>query len=203
MINLKSHIKEINCNYAETMYAAYMVGEWGIKVGYTPKSIPIARMQKRLADWQLSMDCNGALCEKSKATFKPCPVCVPEPYSKVLSYPVWGNSPFPQIYGCNAYLYPSSINVPAVLQGVEVVNPPILTYQYTVGELYGPLPGTTTFTPLDTNGNHFLIGRSIDLFQLTILQAGIDYTFDSTTGTITLLAGRLFNTGEVYSILTF
>ena len=161
MINLKDHIKSINCDYTETLYSLYMKGEWGIITGYVPKPLPIVRMQKRLADWQLSMECNGSLCVKSRATYKPCAVCVPEPYSKVVTYPTWGNSPFPQIdevYDCTR---PWSSSIPAVMQNINITVPPLFTLQYTVGSVEGPVIGSNTFAPTDSFGNHVLIGKTI------------------------------------------
>lgn len=203
MINLKSHIKSINCDYTETLYASYMKGEWGISVGYKPKPLPVIRMQKRLADWQLSMDCHGELCEKSNATYQPCNICPPVPFSKVVTYPTWGNSPFPQIDEAPDCNRSWSGITPAVIQNVNITVPPLFTLQYTVGSATGPIPGAITFAPVDSSGNHILIGKTIDLFQLTILQAGVDFSFDTTTGVITLLSGRLFNAGEVYTIISF
>jgi hypothetical protein len=203
MVNLKDHIKSINCDYTETLYANYMKGEWGITVGYVPKALPIVRMQKRLADWQLSMDCHGELCIKSRATYKQCNICPPVPYSTVVTYPTWGNSPFPQIDenpNCN---WSWSGVAPATIQTVNITVPPLFTLQYTVGATDGPIPGAVIFAPVDSLGNHILIGKTIDLFQLTVLQANVDYSFDTATGTITLLAGRIFNGGEVYTIISF
>jgi hypothetical protein len=298
MINLKQHIKKINSAFAETFFAKYMLGEWGIKVGYTPEPVSVVRMNKQLADWQLSMDCSGALCEQSKGhvsfsccppksqllqytiqvdccpagyNFDPtdgkcylpgntvpifaspclycptgysyqivgslascisdadgsyvnlstagphcvntisgsiagnpvfkCPTLVPD--SVVTKYPVWGDSPFPQIHDKPDCDKPWTAFHPAVLQTVNIVTPPIVTLYYTVDAAHGPISGTNTFTPLDGSGNPLLIGKNMDMLQLTMLQPGVDYSFNAGNGTITLLLGRLFNTNEVYTIITY
>lgn len=71
--------------------------------------------------------------------------------------------------------------------------------QVEVGATGGPVNGTTTFT-LST-----LIGKTIQ-FALSgygFYLQGDQFIFNSTTGTITLLTGLLFNTGEVYTIFYY
>lgn len=75
----------------------------------------------------------------------------------------------------------------------------VFAAQFTIGDGGGltPVNGATTYT------NPVLIGKS-PLIMVNgggFLVLNTDYSFNSTTGTITLLGGRLFNTGEVWTIL--
>jgi len=60
-----------------------------------------------------------------------------------------------------------------------------------------PVNGSTTYT------NTALISKSPIIFLngFGTLVNGVDYTFNNTTGVVTLIGGRVFNTGEVYTIL--
>jgi hypothetical protein len=65
-MNYKDAIKRINKDYANTTYATYMKQQWGVRVGYRIVDPYTMYMRKKLADWQLSYDCSGDLCTKSR-----------------------------------------------------------------------------------------------------------------------------------------
>ncbi len=195
MTNLKQHIKEINRDFTNVMYSKYLDGAWGIEAGYSQVPYTTVIMQKEIADWQLLSDCSGSLCALSTSGT-----------TVITSYPTWGNSPFPQPYdswSCPE-IAPGINNRTVTPQTVEIVIPPFVVVQYTVGATGGPIASTFSFTPLDINGDAYLIGTTtIEVAVGTILTLGVDYTFNIATGTITLQLGRVFNTGEVYTITSF
>lgn len=93
--------------------------------------------------------------------------------------------------------------VPVVVTRTVTTGPAVTIFQFTVGMVSGPVIGATTFTPY-IGGVAYLTGKTtIEVAQLMVLTLGTDYTFDTTTGTITLLLGRVFNNGEVYTITAF
>ncbi len=94
---------------------------------------------------------------------------------------------------CNVIPAPVIVNRIITIQGSDVSM-----IQYAVGASGGPVAGATTFTPSPS-----LIGKTVNVAMRILLDAGVDYTFSATTGTITLLEGRLFNTGEVYTIFSY
>jgi hypothetical protein len=64
MTNFKLDTKQVNQNFCSANLAAYMLGEYGIEVGYKVPPIQIVTMNKELMDWQLESDC-CALCNVS------------------------------------------------------------------------------------------------------------------------------------------
>lgn len=119
-----------------------------------------------------------------------------EPATTLLSAPV-GSA---QEYG---YTWCRPKPVPVVVTRTITTGPTVTIFQFTVGDISGPTIGTTTFTPY-IGGVAYLIGKTtIEVAQLMVLTLGTDYTFDTTTGKITLLLGRIFNLGEVYTITAF
>lgn len=201
MTNLKEHIAEVNGDFTALVNSWYMKSQWGISVGYPVPSAPVTLLRKQVMDWQLMQDCDNVLCAMSTSGT-----------TTITAYPVWGNSPFPQIPD-KGECYLESIGVaPVVPQSVTVVTPPIEILQYTVGSPGGPAGGTFVFTPLNSSGNPVLANHSIllELSGYGPLVAGTNYTFNPTTGTITLLIvggfQTLFNAGppaEVYTITIY
>mgnify|MGYP001607879901 CR=1 FL=1 len=192
MTNYKQDIDQINLDYVNLMYAGYLKGLWGITAGYqtVPPYLTITR--KKLADWQLLQDCKGALCTASRSA----------EYT-ILAYPTLGTTTFST--GCDTECNPiPAISAIAPQQIIISTSPPFNIIQYTVGAITGPVAGSTIFTPLSA-GAAYLIGMSVDiaLNDYGPLTQGVDYSFNSSTGQITLLSGRLFNIGEVYTITSF
>ena len=193
--NLGEHIGDINSDFVNSVYAKFMTEQWGISVGYQVPDLYSSVMNKQLADWQLLSDCNGELCKRSSLGT-----------TTITKYPTWGNSPFPQIvepYSCESIAASVSGGAPAVPEIVNVVVPPLSIQQYEVGAINGPIPGYTTFTPLNTLGNPVLMNKNIDIALGAFLELSVDYDFSIITGTITLRLGRLFNVGEVYTIISY
>ena len=87
----RSNSQEVNRQLTDTMYALYMKDLWGTTVGYKPLPYLIAVMNKMLIDWWSAQDCQNLLCTQSQN----------QPIT-VLTYPTWGNSPFPQIHDYNS-----------------------------------------------------------------------------------------------------
>lgn len=79
----------------------------------------------------------------------------------------------------------------------------VTTYNFVVTNMNStpnqPIDGATVFTYAP------LVGKSIQLALsgYGFFNPGTDYTFDNTTGTITLLRGLLFNLSEVYTIFAY
>lgn len=172
------------------MYAEYLHGLWDITAGYVTDPLWKVRLNKQVADWQYSHDCDGILCEQSR-----------NQGITLSTYPTYGNSPFPQLADANKCFIPGwGAPVNAVPQTIVLETPGISIDQYTVGASNGPVAGSTTFTVPG------LVGKSIDIALRVLLNFGTEYTFDSRTGTITLLGGKLFNAGppaEVYTIFSY
>lgn len=123
-----------------------------------------------------------------------CPDLVPD--STVLIYPTvdpCNDTCYNGVTWCNITPAPIVVNRVITIQGSNVA-----IEQYPVGDTGGPVAGTTTFTPSPS-----LIGKTVNVAMRVLLDAGDDYTFNTTTGTITLLGGRLFNTGETYTIFSY
>lgn len=293
MVDLKSHIEEIDKNYANSYFAQYMLGKWGVKVGFKTQPLWFVNFQKSLADYQILAipTCDNSLFLQSQGhvsynccpdnytkTEQPGPLkCCPDGYvyrnsdgmcgggsPLILIDPiacpccpngyVWDTSiskctgvssydakdpivcgydcvsptgivskltacpdlepdsllvSAPQLDPCNNTCYegvtwcnvtPAPIVVNRV---INVSGSDVSIEQFEVGTSDGPISGATTFTPL-LLGRAYLVGKtSIEVAVGTVLTLGTDYTFDNTTGTITLLLGRLFNPGEVYTITAF
>jgi len=192
MRNLAEHIKEINCDFTNVIFAKFMQGQWGINVGYSIPNLLISVMRKTVADWQLLSDCNNTLC-----------VATTSGTTVITSYPTWGNSPFPQIVDSRSCYIEAITGASAVPETVNIIVPPLLITQYEVGSSNGPTAGTNVFTPLNSVRIPVLIDRTVDIALGAFLELGVDYSFNITTGTITLLLGRLFNAGEVYTIISY
>jgi hypothetical protein len=200
--NYRKELRSINSDYTSLYFAMYMAGEWGVKVGYDPVSYYAINRKKVLADWQKESDCQNTLCKIAQNTIV-----------NIIAYPVYGGSPFPQVdsayesKGC--YNPIQNVN----LQSVQVVLPSpntpvssLIIEQFTVGNVGGPINGSSTFLPINsTTGLPLLEGKSvsIELSGYGPLTNTVDYSFNSTTGGITLLGGRLFNTTETYTITAY
>lgn len=176
-----------------------MQGQWGVEVGYNYTPELIISAKKQIADWQLASDCANELCIASRSQI-----------INIYAYPKWGGSPFPQIDGTGACDRFSNISQNVNIENVQIIVPPLVIEQFTVGQLGGPVSGTFTFTPLIvTSSLPLLKGKaiSIALGRSGPLTLGLDYVFDITLGTITLLTVSgtqlLFNTGEVYTITIY
>lgn len=119
-----------------------------------------------------------------------------EPATLLISAPVGNNTGY-------GYTWCRPKPVPVVVTRTVTSGPTVTIFQFTVGDISGPTIGATTFTPY-IGGVAYLTGKTtIEVAQLMVLTLGTDYTFDTTTGTITLLLGRVFNPGEVYTITAF
>lgn len=191
--NYKQHKAKIDKEYSDTLYADYLSGLWGITAGYKYKSLWEIKLTKTILDWQEDYDCSGVLCTRAQLTSG----------TTLLVYPGFGGSPFPQIGetgGCSVPYVRGGTN--AVPQTVVITTAPLSILQFTVGATGGPVAGTFIFTPL-VGGIAYLIGKTIDIALGTVLTAGVDYSFNSASGIITLLNGRLFNAAEVYTITSF
>jgi len=79
MVNFKAHIKDINKDYTSVLFAKYMLGEWGIEVGYKVLPLWWVRWRKQLADWQLANDC--------------CALCLASAYAQQFTITAYGTGP--------------------------------------------------------------------------------------------------------------
>lgn len=193
MLDYTIHKDSINKEFTSTYFSMYMNGEWGVQTGgYKPVPMYIVNMKKTLLDWQEALDCSSLLCAASQT----------QPIT-ITGYPAYGGSIYPQIgyeYDC---LITQGAFRPITPDSIPVNTKSVLSLQYTVGASNGPIAGLSVFTPLTGTGTTLYIGATIDILLGTILTKDVDYFFDSTTGIITLLLGRLFNPGEVYTIFSF
>lgn len=173
-MNFKEGIKTINKDYCNFFLADYLKKEWGMTVGF--KTLPgyIVLMNKELADWQENMDCTGVTPKGD--------TCV------VTSYGIREIKK-----GCF-----QACDVPSLPPTQIIINQGTYSSdQFTVGASGGPVNGTTTFVL------PYLINKKIEIALIGVLTKGSDYNFDTDSGTITLLSGRLFNTDETYTIFSY
>lgn len=190
--NFKLHARTIDTNFVNWAYTKYMQGLWGIEVGYRVYSWCKVFMEKWLLTWQLETDCEGILCDQSRKN-----------NSIIIQYPKLGKNPFPQIFEANdCYIPGRGFGIPAVPQNIIINNESLSITQFEVDTTGGPISNTNQFTPI-VAGSAYLIGRKMDMALGVLLTKGSDYVFNITTGTITLLQGRLFNSDEVYTIFTY
>lgn len=142
----------------------------------------------------------GYICTSPTGLTSPLVACTDlVPDSTLLSLPVpdeCSNTCYQGVTWCR--VEPNPVTVVRTTQGSDVSM-----HQFTVGATNGPVIGMSSFTPM-ISGYAYLIGKtSIEVKQRVVLTRDVDYSFNSTTGTITLLLGRVFNLGEVYSITAF
>jgi len=64
MTDFRLERKKVNSDYCSSYLALYMLGEYGIEVGYSVPPVQVSTMNKELLDWQEGSDC-CALCGKS------------------------------------------------------------------------------------------------------------------------------------------
>jgi len=185
--NLKAHIDEIYSSFCNKMYAQYLNGLWRIQVGYRTDPLHQVRVEREIAQWQEDFDCAGALCTESQTNGV-----------IVTTYPQFGNSPFPSIGNADKCFMPGwGVSPNAVPQNIIIEQDTLTITQYTVDTVNGPVSTTNTFTVTS------LIGKTISIALGTVLDYGVDFSFNVMTGTITLLLGRVFNPGEVYTISSY
>lgn len=147
------------------------------------------------SDVVLPIHC-GYGCLSPTSILGPLTACAElAPDSILLSEPVLGTCPLPY----QGVTWCKVAPTPVIVTRINPL-PQVSIEQFTVGASSGPAVGSTTFTPLIA-GRAYLIGKTtIGVAQMTVLTKDVDYTFNTLTGTITLLAGRIFNPGEVYTI---
>ena len=124
------------------------------------------------------------------------------PDSNILIYPVAGTSPFPQLDGLPVCTIPVTLPVIPVVTPIVPQGVIFSINQFTVDVSVGPVSGTSIWVPY-AGGVAYLIGKTIKIALGTLLTDASDYSFDISTGTITLLLGRQFNPGEVYTIFAY
>lgn len=188
MKNYKSHLDEITTDFCDKMQAMYLNGYWGINVGYKTSPLWKIRLDRTIGQWQEDSDCSGLLCEQSKNS-----------EAIVVEYPVFGFSPFPQITQIDNcwHLAMGKCYKNAVPQNITLLKNTLSILQYAVDNPNGPVGGTSTFIV------SALIGKNINIAIGVVLENGTDFTFDPAKGLITLLKGRLFNSGEIYTIFSY
>lgn len=201
MVNFLQHKQGIIQDFCDAFKKGAYKDIWGISLNCNTKSQEEVWLNKQLLTYQeLSEDGCASGCT------------LPNPSFVITQYATCdGTSPFP----CPFPFNPNRLYCPITSQeytvggggccytSVVVNYGTVSTYNFTVtnqnavpGQI---IAGTTTFT------YPALIGFNIQLALsgYGFFNPGTQYNFDSTTGTITLLGGLLFNVSEVYTIFAY
>ena len=201
MVNFLQHKSEIIQDFCNAFKKDAYKDIWGIRLNCVVKPKEEVWLNKNLFDYQ-------TLSEQGCASG----CTVQNPAFVITQYATCdGTSPFPTPFPFN----PNNVFCTTTMQeytvgcggccytSVVVNNGSVITYNFTVtnqNTVSGQIvAGSTTFV------YSALIGFNIQLALsgYGFFNPGTQYTFDNTTGTITLLGGLLFNISEVYTIFAY
>lgn len=202
MVNFLQHKSEIIKDFCTTFKKGAYKEIWGISLNCNTKPESEVWLNKQLLTYQ-------TLSEQGCASG----CTVQNPAFVITQYATCdGTSPFPTPFPFNpnnAFYAPTMSEYTVGCGGccytsVIVQTGNVTTFNFTVGSpqnaaQFNPAVGSTTFTSTG------LIGFNIQLALsgYGFFNPGTQYTFDSSTGTITLLGGLLFNVSEVYTIFAY
>ena len=198
MVNFLQHKRSIIENYCNAFKKPAFKEIWGVDLNCNTKLPELAWLDKELLNYQyLSEDMCSSGCTIQNPAFlisqyTDCTGPIVFPFLNAFNPFKVCPSLFPQTYGPGQCCTKVTIN-----NGSNVT-----TYNLTVGnasQQNNPEDGlsTFTFTPL--------IGKTIQfaLGGYGFYAPGVQYSFDPSTGTITLLEGLKFNLGETYTIFSY
>jgi len=201
MKNFKAHHYDIIENFCNTFKKDAYKSIWGIDLNCNVKSKEKVWLQYQLLKYQ---DLSNVICVSGSTVINPSFVITQ--YTSCS-----GCAKFPELFKFNPWLFapPSSVcNNNCCTNVTTSAGSVIKTFNFTcVSSASGisgqPIAGNTTFiyTPL--------VGYNIQLSLsgYGILNPGpegtIQYTYDKSSGTITLLTGLLFDLGGVYTIFAY
>ena len=197
MKNFKQHKNSILLDYCNSYKKPAYKEIWGINLNCNTKPQELMWLNYKLLQQEENTNCSGT-CNPINPSFVITQYATLEGtciFPQMFPFDPQQCFRFPQnpFYACSG-----GCSTKIIVNNGSTVT----TYQYIVQAVqtdYQPLNGSTVFIVPNLIGQNI----QISLSGWGFLLQGSQYSFDSTTGTITLLTGLLFRTGEIYTIFSY